>query len=211
MPVGWQAQPELTESDCSMARVARVLLFASVVSTAACTAHDRSSPDVVSKSAPPATVARPTPLSTDSAATIAGFEQRVAQLERDTAHFERIDQPLALGAGTSGLLTGWRAGRIWQMLRVDGAGPSFHSRDTYWFADGAFLGARLEMLRTDRRAAVDQIWFRDRALYRWRDPAGRHLDPHARSTQYEVKMMQARLDTLLRVLSASELARQRSR
>ncbi len=194
-----------------MARVARALLFGSVLSTAGCTARDRSSPDVVSKSAPAATVARRIPPGTDSAATIAGFESRIAQIERDTDRFERVDQPIALGAGTSGLLTAWRAGRIWQKLRVDGAGPAFHSRDTYWFADGAFLGARLEMLRTDRRAAVDEIWFRDRALYRWRDPSGRHLDPHARSTQYEVQMMQARLDTLLRVLSASELTRQRVR
>lgn len=192
-----------------MARVARALLVVSMLSTAACTPRERSSPRVVSDSAPPAMIAPRIPPPADSAATIAGYELRVAQIERDTGRFERVVQPIALGAGTSGLLTAWRAGRIWQMLRVDGAGPAFHSRDTYWFAEGAFLGARLEMQRTDRRPAVDQIWFRDRAFYRWQDPAGRHLDPHARSTQYEVQMMQARLDTLLSVLTASELTRRR--
>lgn len=192
-------------------RVACALLLTGMLALDACRARDQSPPSRISDSAALETNHPIEPLPTDSAATIALFERRVAQIERDTDRFERIDRPIALGAGTSGLLTGWRAGRIWQMLRLDGAGPAFHSRDTYWFADGAFLGARLEMLRTQRRAAVDQIWFRDRGLYRWSDPAGRHLDPHARSTQYEVQMMQTRLDTLLRELTAAELTHQRPR
>ncbi len=155
--------------------------------------------------------AAPSPLPRDSTATIAAFERRAAQIDRDTLRFERIEQPIAIGAGTSGLLTAWRAGRIWQRLRVVGQGTAFSTRDTYWFSNGAFLGARLETLREGRRPTVDQVWFRDRALYRWSDPAGRHLDPHARSTQYETRMMQARLDSLLGMLASAELNHQRRR
>lgn len=186
----------------------RSLLLVLVV--ASCAPRETSPADAAATDRS-AVAAAPSPLPRDSTATIAAFERRAAQIDRDTLRFERIEQPIAIGAGTSGLLTAWRAGRIWQRLRVIGQGTAFSTRDTYWFSNGAFLGARLETLREGRRPTVDQVWFRDRALYRWSDPAGRHLDPHARSTQYETRMMQARLDSLLGMLASAELNHQRRR
>jgi hypothetical protein len=54
---------------------------------------------------------------------------------------------------------------------------------------------------------VDQVWFRDRELYRWTDADGRHLEAEARSTQFQVRMMRARFDSLLARLSALDAVR----
>jgi hypothetical protein len=176
----------------------------------ACASRDADSADSAANRTPAATVSA-LPSATDSAATIAAFELLSARIDRDTLRWERVDQPVSLGAGASGLATGWRAGNIWQRLRVVGEGSGFHSTDTYWYSNGALLGARLETTRAGARTAVDQVWFRDRKLYRWRDPVGRHLEPAARSTQYEVQMLRARVDTLMRALTAPEIVRQRPR
>ena len=183
-----------------------VLLAAMLIG---CTSRDAAPANAGVARAPNAAVTAPPP--SDSVATIAAFEQRVTQIDRDTLRFDHIELPIALGAGTSGRVTAWRAGNVWQKLRVDGEGAGFHSVDTYWYSDGALLGARLETRRAGKRTTMDQVWFRDRALYRWRDPVGRHLEPAARSTQYEVQMLRARLDTVMRVLTTAELTRQRSR
>jgi hypothetical protein len=183
------------------------LMLATLV---ACGSHDASRTDSVAARTP-AAAATPLPPATDSAATIAAFEQITAHIDRDTLRFDRVEQPISLGAGASGLATGWRTGTIWQRLRVDGDGSGFRSTDTYWYSNGALLGARLETTRTGKKPTVDQVWFRDRKLYRWRDPVGRHLEPAARSTQYEVLMLRARVDTLLRALTAPELTRQAPR
>ena len=171
-----------------------------------CTSRDAAPANAGVARTPKAAVTPPPP--TDSVATIAAFEQRVTQIDRDTLRFDRVELPMSLGAGTSGRVTAWRAGNVWQKLRVDSEGAGFHSVDTYWYSDGALLGARLETTRAGKRTTMDQVWFRDRALYRWRDPVGRHLEPAARSTQYEVQMLRARLDTVMRVLTTAELTRQ---
>ena len=90
---------------------------------------------------------------------------------------------------------------------MKGNGTAFRTSDTYWFSNGALLGAELTLVRSGRRPAVDRVWFRDRTLYRWTDAEGRHLESAARSTQYEVQMMRARLDSLLRVLDRDEIQR----
>jgi hypothetical protein len=152
------------------------------------------------------TVAAP-PSPRDSAATLAWFAQRAAAIERDTAVMDRTEKPVALGAGTSGLVTAWRAGPVWRRLRVEAEGPGFRSTDNYWLSNGVFLGARLELVRPDRPTAVDQLWFRDGALYRWTDPSGRHLNPEARSTQYEVQRMRVRFDSLVSLVAADDAVR----
>jgi hypothetical protein len=159
---------------------------------------------------PAATVETPPaadPLPTDTAATIAAYEARVARIEQDTVAMTQTQKPIALGAGSSGLLSAWRAGPVWRRLRVEAEGAGFRTRDDYWFGDGVLLGARLEVSRPGRRPAVDRVWFRNQALYRWTDAAGRHLNPEARSTQFEVRMMRARLDTLLQRLNADDAIR----
>lgn len=148
---------------------------------------------------------------TDSAATIAAFEQRAAAIDQDTIRMRRTQTPVNFGAGSAGTLTAWRAGPVWRRLRVEMVGVGFHSTDDYWLSDGAFLGARLEMVRPNRKPAVDVVWFRGPALYRWTDAAGRRLAPDARSTQFEVRMMRARLDSLLRLLDADDAARPATR
>lgn len=119
----------------------------------------------------------------------------------------RTEKPVSFGASTSGHVTAWRAGPVWRRLRVEADGPGFRSTDDYWLSNGVFLGARLELVRPDRATAVDQLWFRDGALYRWTDPSGRHLNPEARSTQYEVQRMRARFDSLLSIVSADDAIR----
>ena len=153
----------------------------------------------------------PAPSALDSAATLAWFAQRVAAIEQDTGLLDRTEKPVALGAGTSGLVTAWRAGPVWRRLRVQAEGPGFRSSDDYWLSSGVLLGARLEMIRRDRPGEVDQLWFRDGALYRWTDPAGRRLNPAARSTQYEVQRMRARFDSLLSIVAADDAIRKPTR
>jgi hypothetical protein len=144
----------------------------------------------------------------DSAAILDSFARIVRAIDNDSLRFERRQQPVTLGAGTSGVLTSWRLGRIWQRLHVDGAGEAFHTRDTYWFSNGALLGAQLELSRTGRKPLLDHVWFRNNAVFRWTDAEGRWLLPAARSTQYEVQMLRARLDTLLQTLARTELQQQ---
>ena len=143
----------------------------------------------------------------DSAAILDSFAKLAHAIDLDTARFERTQKPVTLGAGTRGDATAWRAGRIWQRLHVNANGDSFRTADTYWFSNGALLGAQLELMRAGLKPAVDRVWFRDRMLYRWTDAAGRRLEPAARSTQYEVLMMRARLDSLLRVLEHDDIVR----
>lgn len=143
----------------------------------------------------------------DTGATLAGMARSVATIERDTAVMEVTQRPVALGAGTHGLLTGWRTGPVWRRLRVESEGPQFTAVDDYWYSNGAFLGATLTLRRVRRAAAIDSVWFRNGSLYRWTDAAGRTLNPDARSTTYQVQMMQARLDTLLKLLSANDAVR----
>ncbi len=151
----------------------------------------------------------PSPL--DSVAMLAWFAQRVAAIEQDTLVLDRTEKPVALGARTTGLLTAWRAGPVWRRLRIQAEGPGFRSSDDYWLSNGVFLGARLEMMRRDRPAEVDRLWFRDGALYRWTDPSGRRLNPAARSTQYEVQRMRARFDSLLSIVTADDAMRKPTR
>jgi hypothetical protein len=148
---------------------------------------------------------------TDSAATIADFETRAARIDAESARLSRSERPVAIGAGAAGVLTAWRDGTVWKRVRVEASGTGFRSVDNYWLDDGVFLGARLEVVRPGRRPAVDRVWFRGDRLYRWTNAAGRHLEPDARSTQYEVLMLRARLDSLLHALAADDMVRRPSR
>lgn len=147
------------------------------------------------------------PSPADTEATLAWFARRVAAIERDTGTMQAVVKPLTPGAGSTGRLTAWRAGPVWRRIRVESEGAEFRTVDHYWLADGTFLGARLELLRPGKRPAVDEVWFRGAALYRWTDAEGRHLNAEARSTQYEVQMMRARLDSMLVVLTADDAVR----
>ena len=143
----------------------------------------------------------------DSAAILDSLATISQSIDRDTLRLKRQQTAVALGAGTSGILTGWRIGRIWRRLHLDSDANAFRTSDTYWFDNGVLLGAQLELTRNTRKTAVDRIWFRNRALYRWTDAEGRHLEPAARSTQYEVQMLRTRLDTLLHTLDHDETVR----
>ncbi len=147
----------------------------------------------------------------DTAATLRWFGQRVAAIEGDTAAMDRTEKPVSLGAGTSGLVTAWRVGPVWRRLRLEADGPGFRSTDDYWLSNGVFLGARLAVVRPDRTATVEQLWFRDGVLYRWTDPSGHQLNPEARSTQYEVRQMRARFDSLLSLVAADDAIRKAQR
>lgn len=154
----------------------------------------------------------PVPVSPrDTSGMLAEMARAVRTIERDTAGMEVTQRPVALGAGTHGLVTGWRTGPVWRRLRVENEGPQFTSVDDYWLSNGAFLGATLTVHRPKQRAAIDSVWFRNGSLYRWTDAAGRTLNPDARSTKYLVQMLQARRDTLLQILSANDAVRQPQR
>ena len=142
---------------------------------------------------------------------LAWFEQQAAVIDADTLRFTRSEHPLVLGAGTTSTLTAWRDGAIWARLRVETRGPGFESNDNYWLRYGVLLGARLTVLRPGRRPAVDRIWFRDMVLYRWTNASGDHLNPIARSTQYELQMLRTRYDSLLHILAADDLTRRPAR
>lgn len=191
-------------SRAQFAAFGATIAFGTLSLVAAC-ARDAAPPAAAATAVGTAQPEVPSPR--DSAATLAWFEQRVAAIERDTIAMDKTQKPMSLGAGAAGLVTAWRAGPVWRRLRVEGNGAGFRSVDDYWLSNGVFLGARLEIIRPGRRAAVDQLWFRDRALYRWTDPSGRHLNPDARSTQYEVRTMRARLDSLIRLVSADDAIR----
>ncbi len=183
----------------------RGVLAALLLAVVACARQDGAATPKAADTVAAAAIVEPSP--TDTAATIQAFEARVAQIERDTAVMDQVQKPISLGAGTDALLSAWRAGPVWKRLRVEASGTGFHSVDDYWLSDGVFLGARLEMIRDGRKPSVEQVWFRDQRLYRWTDAAGRHPNPAARSTQYEVTMLRARLDTLLRRLDADDAVR----
>jgi hypothetical protein len=145
--------------------------------------------------------------SADSAAMLDSLTGMAHRIDRDTLRLERKQTAIALGAGTSGTLTAWRVGRIWRRLHLDSDASAFRTSDTYWFDNGVLFGAQLELTRSRRKAAVDSVWFRNRELYRWTDAEGRHLEGAARSTQYEVQMLRARLDSLLRTLDRDDIVR----
>ena len=138
---------------------------------------------------------------------LAWFERQAAAIDADTLRFARSEHPLALGAGAAGSLTAWRDGMIWTRLRVETRGTGFQSNDNYWLRHGVLLGAQLTVQRQGKRAAVDRVWFRDRALYRWTDASGHRLNPEARSTQYELQMLHTRYDSLLHRLATDDLTR----
>ena len=147
------------------------------------------------------------PAADDSAATLAWFERQAVAIDADSLRFTRRELPLRLGAGAAGSLTAWRDGMIWTHLHVETRGAGFQASDNYWLRNGVLLGARLTVLRPGRRPAIDRIWFRDRALYRWTNASGEHLNPKARSTQYELRMMRTGYDSLLHLLAADDLTR----
>ncbi len=185
-----------------MTRAARAALLLAAV---ACARQEGAAKSTAADTVASAAVVEPLP--TDTLATIQAFEARVAQIERDTTLMDQLQKPISLGAGTDALLTAWRAGPVWKRLRVEASGSGFHSVDDYWLSDGVFLGARLAMIRDGRKPSIEQVWFRNQRLYRWTDAAGRHPNPDARSTQYEVQMLRARLDTLLHRLDADDAVR----
>jgi hypothetical protein len=184
------------------------LALAAIALAAGCTGAERSprsratAPDSIFAIAVAAL-----PPASDSVATLAALQLRADAIEHDSARFDVVATPLALGAGANALVTAWRLGNVWTRVRVEGEGAGFRTTDSYWLTDGVLMGARLAIVRDGRRPAIDQVWFRDGALYRWTDAAGRRLNPSARSTQYEVRMLRARFDTLMRRLTAAELRR----
>ncbi len=143
----------------------------------------------------------------DTVATLALYAERAAAIARDSARLQRTQVPVTLGAGITGVLHAWRAGPVWRRLRVEGEGAGLRMVDEYWIDNGVLLGARLEMQRADQRPAVDHVWFRRNALYRWTDATGRVLNPASRSTQFEVHMLRARFDTLVQHLTSRDAQR----
>jgi hypothetical protein len=184
------------------------LALAAVALVASCTGAERApAPKAATTDSAIAVPVATLPPASDSVATIAALQLTADAIERDSARFDVIATPLALGAGADALVTAWRLGNVWTRVRVEGEGAGFRTTDNYWLNDGVLMGARLAIVRDGRRPAIDQVWFRDRALYRWTDAAGRRLNPAARSTQYEVRMLRARFDTLMRRLTTAELRR----
>ncbi len=133
----------------------------------------------------------------DTAATLAQLRQFVADVDRDTARMERVTQLLPVGAGATGTVTAWRAGRAWQRVKVETEGDGFRTSDLYWLHDGFCVGARLESQRGMEARKSERVWFRDTTLYRWTDAAGRRLHRDARSTHFEISMMRERLDRVM--------------
>ena len=183
--------------------VVRMVFFSCAAACSAAT----PAPASRDTAAHPAVIAAVRTPAADSAAILDSLTTISQSIDRDTLRFERKQTAVALGAGTSGSLTGWRIGRIWRRLHLDSDASAFRTNDTYWFDNGVLFGAQLALTRSTRKTAVDRIWFRNRMLYRWTDAEGRHLEPAARSTQYEVQMLRARLDTLLRALDREEIVR----
>jgi hypothetical protein len=147
----------------------------------------------------------------DSVATLRLFAQRVAEIDRDSTQLQQTQRPVSLGAGVSGLLTAWRAGPVWRKARLEVADAHFRSEDTYWLSNGVLLGAILVTQRPGGRTAVDSVWFRNRALYRWTDAAGRHLNRDAQSTQTQVEQLLARYDLVMRELAVDDATRPTAR
>jgi hypothetical protein len=181
-----------------------------VIAVACCCAcqraPERAVPDTPA-ALPPRPSETPLPDARDSTATLTALRERAAAIDADTAAMTRVATEVPLGAGAVGTLVGWRAGPVWRRVEFRSTGTGFATRDIYWLHHGVFLGAALELQRTDRRATKDDIWFRDGRLYRWTDRDGRRLNAAARSTQYEVAQMSARRDSLLARLTALDAVR----
>ena len=139
----------------------------------------------------------------DSNATLDSLTAFTARVDADTTRMIRIQRQLELGAGSTALLTAWRAGTVWQRLRVDATGTGFWSSDTYWLHHGAVVGAKLTMVRPDQPPAIERVWFRKATLYRWVDSRARRLAVDAQSTKTGVEMLRARLDRVVQQLPAS--------
>jgi hypothetical protein len=147
------------------------------------------------------------PAPTDSVATLTLYRRRALAIDHDTITMQRTQKPLSIGAGATAQVTAWRAGPVWRRLTVETTGPGFRTTDIFWLHSGVLLGAQLTTQRDDRKPAVDEVWFRNRTLYRWTDPVGRHLNPDTRSTQYDVRRLSVRLDSLLALVSADDAVR----
>lgn len=135
-------------------------------------------------------------------ATLDSLRLFTSRVDADTTRMESFRRPLELGAGSTATLTAWRSDSAWQRVRVDAEGAGFRTSDTYWLHGGALVAARLEMVRPDGPAAVEQVWFRGGELYRWTDAQQRPLAPEAQSTITEVEMLRARLRRILAALPA---------
>jgi hypothetical protein len=179
----------------------------------ACTTGDNASRAAGTARADTLVAARESvaPSAKDSVATLALLEQQVQAIERDTIRMDRRQVSTTLGAGTRGVVTGWRVGPVWRRIAVRGRGENFGTDDTYWLASGQLLGARLSVTRPKGKPVVDSVWFRERRLYRWIDPERRHLNVTSRSTQYQVTMLRNTLDSLIMALAAGDRAPRVSR
>lgn len=140
----------------------------------------------------------------DSNATLDSLTAFTARVDADTTQMIRIQRQLELGAGSTALLTAWRADTVWQRLRVDATGTGFQSSDTYWLHHGALVGAELTMIRPGQPPAIERVWFRGATLYRWVDSRARKLAVDARSTKTEVEMLRARIDRVVQQLPAAK-------
>ena len=139
----------------------------------------------------------------DSNATLDSLDAFTARVDADTTQMIRIQRQLELGAGSTALVTAWRADTVWQRLRVDATGTDFRSSDTYWLHHGAVVGAELTMIRPDQQPAIERVWFRGATLYRWVDSRARRLAVDAQSTKTEVEMLRARIDRVVQQLPAA--------
>ncbi|MCC7052384.1 MAG: hypothetical protein IT355_03895 [Gemmatimonadaceae bacterium] len=148
----------------------------------------------------------PLPPARDTAASIAELTRRAARIDQDTLTMPARTRPVDLGAGATGTLTAWRLGSEWRRLRLVSEGETFRNVDTYWRADGALLGARLESGRPGAKPQTDIVFFRDGAVYYWLAADGRKLNTDARSTVSEAEMLQRRLADILDVLADDDAA-----
>ncbi len=138
-------------------------------------------------------VALTLPANPRDGATLDSLRRFTSRVDADTTRMASFRRQLELGAGSIATLTAWRSDSAWQRMLVDAEGAGFRTSDTYWLHGGDLVAARLEMVRPDRPAAVEQVWFRGGELYRWTDAQQRPLSPEAQSTITEVEMLRARL------------------
>lgn len=193
-----------------MRRRLLVLTLCAVTATAtACVTRTSDAPEPRAE-VPPAILTLPAS-ARDSTATLAALSSFRSRVDADTARMAVISRPLDLGAGATGTLTAWRAGRAWQRMRVSGEGTGFRSDDIYWFHDGGLVGAQLTITRPNQPARMDQVWFRGADVYGWVDADGRRLSLDSRSTQSEVAALRDRIDRIALLLPSIDSVPQATR
>lgn len=133
----------------------------------------------------------------DRRRTIAALKELTREIDADTARLVATRHTTDLGAGARGLVTIWRSDSTLTRVHVAGTGKGFTSSDAYWMRDTVLIAAHLVTTRRRERPRVDHVWFRNGELYEWIAADGEHLEPAARSTVYQLRMLRSRLSRVL--------------